>query len=91
LEAEWRARCYWHYNVEETNQLMADFLQWPVEDLASVIGANGKSLEGGTYMSTSTNPPASAVFWMPSRRLACLTAQWLARWRWPSIGGSSWI
>lgn len=50
LKAEWDARGYWHANVEETNQLMADYLQWPVADLASVIGTNGKSLEGGIYM-----------------------------------------
>ena len=50
LKAEWEARGYWHENVAEANQLMADYLQWPVEDLASVIGTNGKSLEGGIYM-----------------------------------------
>ena len=50
LKAEWDARGYWHDNVDETNQLMADYLQWPVADLASVIGTNGKSLEGGIYM-----------------------------------------
>ena len=50
LKAEWDARGYWHDHVEETNQLMADYLQWPVADLVSVIGTNGKSLEGGIYM-----------------------------------------
>ena len=50
LKAEWDARGYWHANVEETNQIMSDYLQWPVEDVASVIGTNGKSLEGGIYM-----------------------------------------
>jgi NitT/TauT family transport system substrate-binding protein len=50
LRAEWEARGFWNANVEETNQLMADYLQWPVADLASVIGTNGKSLEGGIYM-----------------------------------------
>lgn len=50
LKAEWDARGYWHANVAETNQIMADYLQWPVEDVASVIGTNGKSLEGGIYM-----------------------------------------
>ncbi|MEI2687506.1 MAG: hypothetical protein V9G14_15665 [Cypionkella sp.] len=50
LKAEWEARGYWHDHVEETNQLMADYLQWPVTDLASVIGTNGKNLEGGIYM-----------------------------------------
>jgi NitT/TauT family transport system substrate-binding protein len=50
LKAEWDARGYWSANVEETNQIMSDYLQWPVEDVASVIGTNGKSLEGGIYM-----------------------------------------
>lgn len=50
LKAEWEARGHWHANIEETNQIMADYLQWPVEDVASVIGTNGKSLEGGIYM-----------------------------------------
>lgn len=50
LRAEWEARGYWNANVEETNQLIADYLQWSVADLASVIGTNGKSLEGGIYM-----------------------------------------
>jgi NitT/TauT family transport system substrate-binding protein len=50
LKAEWDGRGYWHDNVEETNQLMADFLQWPVEDIGYVIGTNGKSLDGGIYI-----------------------------------------
>jgi NitT/TauT family transport system substrate-binding protein len=50
LKAEWDARGYWHDNTEETNQLMADYLQWPLADLTSVIGTNGKSLEGGIYV-----------------------------------------
>lgn len=50
LKADWDARGYWHANVEETNGLIAEFLQWSVEDVNSVIGTNGKSLEGGTYL-----------------------------------------
>ncbi|HOV03517.1 MAG TPA: ABC transporter substrate-binding protein [Kaistiaceae bacterium] len=50
LKAEWDARGYWHSNVEETNKLIADYLQWPVDDVASVIGTDGKSLEGGIYV-----------------------------------------
>lgn len=50
LKAEWDARGYWHANVEETNQLMSDFLKWPIDDINYVIGTNGKSLEGGIYM-----------------------------------------
>lgn len=50
LKAEWEARGYWHDNVEETNALMADYLQWPVDDINAVIGTDGKSLDGGIYM-----------------------------------------
>lgn len=50
LKAEWDARAYWHANVEETNQMIAEYLQWPAADVASVIGTNGKSLSGGIYM-----------------------------------------
>ncbi|MBZ0161680.1 MAG: ABC transporter substrate-binding protein [Notoacmeibacter sp.] len=50
LKARWDGLGYWHENVEETNQLIAEFLQWPVEDVGFVIGTNGKSFEGGIYM-----------------------------------------
>lgn len=50
LKAEWEGRGYWHDHVDEANQIIADYLQWPVEDVASVIGTNGKSLEGGIYV-----------------------------------------
>lgn len=50
LKAEWDARGYWHDNVDEANQIMADFLKWPVSDVASVIGTDGKSLDGGIYV-----------------------------------------
>lgn len=50
LKAEWEARGYWHANVAEVNALMADYLQWPVDDINAVIGTNGKSLDGGIYM-----------------------------------------
>ena len=50
LKAEWEARGYWHDNVAETNALMADYLQWPVDDINAVIGTDGKSLDGGIYM-----------------------------------------
>ncbi len=35
LKARWEGLGYWHENVEETNQLLADFLQWPVEDIGT--------------------------------------------------------
>lgn len=50
LKARWDGLGYWSANVEETNQLMADFLKWPAEDIGFVIGTNGKSFEGGLYM-----------------------------------------
>lgn len=50
LKARWDGLQYWHDHVEETNQLLADFLQWPVEDIGYVIGTNGKSFDGGIYM-----------------------------------------
>lgn len=50
LKAEWEGRGYWHAHVAEANQIMADFLKWPLADVASVIGTNGKSLEGGIYV-----------------------------------------
>lgn len=50
LKARWDGLGYWHDHVEETNQLIAEFLQWPVEDVGFVIGSNGKSFEGGIYM-----------------------------------------
>ena len=50
LKARWDAVQYWHDNTEETNQIFADFLQWPVEDIGFVIGTNGKFFEGGIYM-----------------------------------------
>ncbi len=50
LKARWDAVQYWHDNTEEANQIFADFLQWPVEDIGFVIGTNGKYFEGGIYM-----------------------------------------
>jgi len=50
LKARWDGLGYWHDHTEETNKLIAKFLQWPVEAVASVIGTNGKSLSGGIYM-----------------------------------------
>ena len=50
LQARWDALGYWNQNVEETNKALAEFLQWPEEDIGYVIGTDGKSLEGGIYM-----------------------------------------
>jgi len=50
LKARWEGLGYWNAHTEEVNQEMADFLQWPVEDIGYVIGTDGKSLLGGIYM-----------------------------------------
>jgi NitT/TauT family transport system substrate-binding protein len=50
LKARWDAVQYWHDNTNEVNQLFADYLQWPDEDIGYVIGTNGKYFEGGIYM-----------------------------------------
>ncbi|MGB2167304.1 MAG: hypothetical protein ACPH3M_08760, partial [Candidatus Puniceispirillales bacterium] len=50
LKARWDAVQYWHDNTKEVNQLFADYLQWPAEDIGYVIGTNGKYFEGGIYM-----------------------------------------
>lgn len=50
LKARFEAVGWWHDNTAEGNQLMADYLQWPLADIESVIGTNGKFLDGGIYM-----------------------------------------
>jgi NitT/TauT family transport system substrate-binding protein len=50
LKARFDAVGWWHENTAEGNQLMSDYLQWPLADIESVIGTNGKFLDGGIYM-----------------------------------------
>jgi NitT/TauT family transport system substrate-binding protein len=50
LKARWEGVGYWNANTEKVNKAMAEFLQWPAEDIGYVIGTNGKSLLGGIYM-----------------------------------------
>ena len=50
LKTRWDALQYWHDNTEESNEIFAEFLKWPVEDIQYVIGTNGKFFEGGIYM-----------------------------------------
>lgn len=50
LKARWDGVGYWNANTEEVNAALADFLQWPAEDIGYVIGTDGKSLLGGIYM-----------------------------------------
>jgi NitT/TauT family transport system substrate-binding protein len=49
LRAHFQAVQYWHDNTDEVNQLFAEFLKWPVDDVKAVVGTNGKFLLGGTY------------------------------------------
>lgn len=49
LRAQWEAVGYWHENTDEVNELFAEFLGWSVEEIESVVGTNGKYLEGGVY------------------------------------------
>ncbi len=50
LKARFDALAWWHDNTEAGNKILAEFLKWPVEDVQSVIGTNGKFLDGGIYM-----------------------------------------
>jgi len=50
LKARWDALGWWHENVDEGNEILAEFLQWPLTDIQYVIGTNGKFLDGGIYM-----------------------------------------
>lgn len=50
LKARWDGLGWWNAHTAEANQYIAEYLQWPVEDVESVIGATGKSLKGGNYM-----------------------------------------
>ena len=50
LKTRFDALGWWHDNTAEGNQIMSEFLQWPLADVESVIGTNGKYLDGGIYM-----------------------------------------
>ncbi len=50
LKARYDAVEYWHDNTKEANAMLAEYLQWPVEDIGYVIGTNGKFFDGGIYM-----------------------------------------
>lgn len=50
LKARFEAVGWWNENTEEGNKLVSEFLRWPLADVESVIGTNGKYLEGGIYM-----------------------------------------
>ena len=75
LKARWDAVQYWHDNTEEVNQLFADYLQWPAEDIGYVIGTNGKFFDGGIYMYDFNESARVWGFLMEIPRLGCLMAQ----------------
>jgi NitT/TauT family transport system substrate-binding protein len=49
LKALFTAVQAWHDDTPGINKVYADFLKWPVGDVESVVGTNGKSLKGGNY------------------------------------------
>jgi NitT/TauT family transport system substrate-binding protein len=50
LKLRYDALGWWHENTDAGNKILSDYLKWPVADIESVIGTNGKYLEGGIYM-----------------------------------------
>ncbi|WP_299846166.1 ABC transporter substrate-binding protein [uncultured Roseovarius sp.] len=50
LKARFDALGWWHENTAEGNEILSEFLKWPLADVESVIGTNGKFLNGGIYM-----------------------------------------
>lgn len=73
IQARWDARKWWTEHPEEGNQIIADYLKWPVTDVEYVVGKSGKMLDDGTlYMydfmeaarfcgATEGNPPFDQV------------------------------
>lgn len=49
LKGRWEGLGYWSHHTAEANKAIAKFLQWPLADVESVIGTDGKSLKGGIY------------------------------------------
>lgn len=49
LKALFQALQVWHDDTPGVNKIYADFLKWPVGDVESVVGTNGKFLKGGNY------------------------------------------
>ena len=50
LKAYYDAIAYWSQNTDEANQIIADALQFPLEDVEATIGTNGRYAEGGLYI-----------------------------------------
>ena len=49
LKAYFAAVQYWKENPEEANAIMAKGLNFPVEDVETVIGSSGQATDGGIY------------------------------------------
>jgi len=49
LKARWDGVGWWNANTAEGNEIIAEKLRWPVEDVESVIGTNGKYKEQGNF------------------------------------------
>jgi NitT/TauT family transport system substrate-binding protein len=49
LKALFLAIQAWHDDTPGVNQIYAKYLKWPVGDVESVVGTNGKFLKGGNY------------------------------------------
>lgn len=50
LRARWDSVGWWHDHTPEGNEILAEKLRWPVEDVESVNGTNGKYRDQGNYM-----------------------------------------
>ncbi|MBO6814976.1 MAG: ABC transporter substrate-binding protein [Rhizobiaceae bacterium] len=50
MKARFDALGWWNENTAEGNEILSKFLKWPLADVESVIGTNGKFLDGGIYM-----------------------------------------
>lgn len=50
LKARWEAVGWWSRHTAEANRIIAEYLDWPIEDVEAVVGTTGKYAEGGIYM-----------------------------------------
>ena len=50
LKAYYDAIAYWSNHTDEANRIIAEALQFPLEDVEATIGTNGRYAEGGLYV-----------------------------------------
>jgi NitT/TauT family transport system substrate-binding protein len=48
LKARWEAVGWWSRNTAEANRIIAEYLDWPIEDVEAVVGTTGKYAEGAS-------------------------------------------